>query len=290
MFINHSNGPIINRSISSRGPDRTKHNDENMSTLFHQNNSKSKRSNTGGLKQRVPNPKTPSNSTNPRRRALGDISNRKSANQIQQRESFFQTPHKTHIKLKNSVSNHINARKNNSTKKKSGKKVTFLNQNTQSNIIPAKQIQRRKQQTISSSLAKGGTKNENKSRECNTEDVELPAGRGWIEEQSFIGNDDLSLASLDCKNVMADYKAIEESEENACRKEMQHHEDRCEELYQDKMREFTEMTRFEGFSKDGMIYIENLENDLINFDADRLDTRYDCFSYRGDSDCDSISL
>lgn len=296
MFINPLNGPTTNRTLTSLRPNRIIHNDENVSALLNRNNNKSskncypsKRSNVGGLKLRIAHPKTPSDSTNSRRRALGDISNRNSTNdKIQQRENFSQTPHKARDdKVKSFIPNYANAKKNNSIKKKPGKIVTFERQIGRPIKIPAKLKQRRKQPTISSSVKEN--KNEQKSRDYTVDDVELPAGRGWIEEQQFFnGHDDVSLASLDCKSTLEDYRAIEENEVEACRKDWQRYEERCEKQYKEEMKKFTEMTRFEGLNEDGIgLYIENLENEMIAFEVDELNG-YDCFS-----DCsagDSVSL
>jgi len=299
MFINPLNGPVTKRSVRSLGSNRIIHNDENNSALLNRNNQKSsthcypsKRSDVGGLKQRSVHPKTPSNSKNSRRRALGDISNRKLTNdQKQKNGNFSQTPHKVHDdKVKSFTFNHnnVNAKKNNSTKKKPVKVVTFEGRTEHSSIIPKNLKERRKQRTNASSSKE--KKNEQKFRDYNIDDIELPAGRGWIEEQQFfIGSDDLSLASLDCKSTLEDYKAIEEIEVEARRKDCQRYEEKCEKQYQEEMRKFTEMTRFEGLNEDGIgIYIENLENDLIGFHSAERDNGYDCFSDCNDGE--SISL
>jgi len=45
---------------------------------------------------------------------------------------------------------------------------------------------------------------------------------------------------------LEDYRAIEENEVEACRKDWQRYEERCEKQYKEEMKKFTEMTRFEG--------------------------------------------
>jgi len=243
MYINPSNRNNRNRNISSLGHsfnNITIHNDENATPIVNKNRNSNRYSSIKSTHVGVhkTNPKTPSN--NKPRKAFGDISNR---------NKQFQTPHKYNggdpIKIFNPSS--TTAKK--IINKKTEKIVKF--KSTTKNTTKLKQKQKK------------SFRNEEP-----IDNVEMPAGRLWIEEQELIADDDdISEASLNCKTILEDCKAIQEMGMEACRKDWERYAEKCESEYDERMKMFEEQTRFEGLGNDCMrSFVESIEMNLIDND------------------------
>jgi len=208
-------------------------NSNSNSNIMNSNNT-----NTGGTTKTPMNKSlsTSKSTTSGRRRALGDISNRKGArgsgNGGAGKENTgggglsAHTPHKN----KQIQIQQIKTNKSETVKKKQGlshHNATTLKKKTVSfsihtseeanivNVVPAPISNKNKSKSTSKSTSKSVQKAKTRQRQDRVyEDIEVSAGRTWLEEQELLGEETFSLAdlSIDIQGTLDDIATIKEND------------------------------------------------------------------------------
>jgi hypothetical protein len=226
----HNNGASFGPSSVTRTPGRSMIHNENENSLYARSKQPlgtNKHNSKSSLKAKTPlNGKT----TNSRRRALGDISNRKGGGASSgfhsvkakntSKDIFIYTPHEEaeNPKAKNPIVQPTNKKWNvgddDGPKKK---QVSFsIHSNLGSDNVAQKKSSKQATGDRTLRKSKSGLRKRG-DKHIYSEEIELPAGRTWDDERARLGDrlDDLNL-SIDIDEGLDAIRYIKEQEKRNC--------------------------------------------------------------------------